>query len=457
MHKIWAKEALTGTGWQSDVVVTVAEDGAISEVSPASEGSTANARRVGVLLPAPVNLHSHAFQRAMAGMTERRGPDARDTFWTWRRLMYRFLDQLTPDDIEAIAAFVQMEMLEAGYAGSVEFHYLHHQADGTPYADIAELASRIVAASNVSGIGLTLLPVLYQRGGCDDRPLVGGQRRFGNDPERYARLFEAAKAAMGKASTDAVLGVAPHSVRAVTEEGIATALSLVGDGPVHIHAAEQVGEVEEFEAATGARPVEWLLANQPVGERWCFIHATQMAPEETVGLAKSGAVAGLCPYTESSLGDGIFDGVRFRDNGGLFGIGSDSNIRIALSEELRTLEYSQRLRDRCRAIYATAEKSTGRNLFEGAVAGGARAGRRQSGVIAEGRLADMLALDTDHIDLAGRSGDEVLDAWIFAGDDTMVSDVWSAGRHRVSEGRHVDRDAIEHRYRQAVMSLRERL
>ena len=458
MRKIWADQALVPDGWRSGVAVAIDDAGCIAAVETGLESPGEEAiEHVGILLPAPTNLHSHAFQRAMAGMTERRGPDARDTFWTWRRLMYRFLDVLTPDDIEAIAAFVQMEMLEAGYAASVEFHYLHHRPDGTPYADLAELSVRIAAAAGESGIGLTLLPVLYQQGGCDGRPLVGGQLRFGNDPERYARLFEGAEAALKALPADARIGVAPHSLRAVNAEGLAAAVALAGRRPVHIHAAEQVGEVTEVEAAMGARPVEWLLENQPVGPNWCFIHATQMEPEETKALADSRAVAGLCPITESSLGDGIFDAVRFLDHGGLFGIGSDSNIRIALSEELRTLEYSQRLRERARAILATPQASTGRVLFSGAVAGGARAGGRPSGAIEVGRLADLVALDRTAIDLEGRTGDEILDAWIFAADDRVVSDVWSAGRHVISCGRHANRDAITKRYRETVATLRERV
>lgn len=458
MRKIWADQALTPDGWRSGVAVAIDEAGCIASLETGLEAPGEPAvERVGVLLPAPTNLHSHAFQRAMAGMTERRGPDARDTFWTWRRLMYRFLDELTPDDIEAIAAFVQMEMLEAGYAASVEFHYLHHRPDGRPYDDLAELSARIAAAASESGIGLTLLPVLYQQGGCDGRPLVGGQLRFGNDPDRYARLFEGAGAALKALPADARIGVAPHSLRAVDAEGLAAAVALAGTRPVHIHAAEQVGEVAEVQAAMGARPIEWLLENQPVGSTWCFIHATQMEPEETTALAKSGAVAGLCPLTESSLGDGIFDGVRFLEQGGTFGIGSDSNIRISLSEELRTLEYSQRLRERARAILATPQASTGRVLFSGAVAGGAQAAGRPSGAIEAGKLADLVALDRAAIELDGRTGDEILDAWIFAADDRVVSDVWSAGRHVVSCGRHANRDAITKRYRKTVAALRERV
>ncbi|MGI9407377.1 MAG: formimidoylglutamate deiminase, partial [Hyphomicrobiaceae bacterium] len=383
MQVVWAEQALTADGWRNGVRVAIGGDGRIVEVAADTKPEGV---RAGVLLPAPVNLHSHAFQRAMAGMTEARGPDPQDSFWTWRKLMYRFLEQLTPDDVEAIAAFVQMEMLEAGYAAVGEFHYLHHGPDGTPYDDVAELSARIAAAASQTGIGLTLLPVLYEHGGCDGRALGPGQVRFGNDPDVFHRLFDRATTACAALPDDVRIGVAPHSLRAVSREGLKFAVELAPGAPVHMHIAEQTAEVGEVEAAWGARPVDWVLTNHDVDERWCLIHATQTIPRETGMLARSGAVAGLCPITESSLGDGIFDGVRYLEHGGRFGLGSDSNIRISLAEELRTLEYSQRLRDRGRAVLATPDASTGRVLFEGAAKGGAQAAGRDCGAIAPGRL-----------------------------------------------------------------------
>ena len=392
----------------------------------------------------------------MAGLTERRGPDPSDSFWTWRQLMFRFLDQLSPHDVEAIAAFVQMEMLEAGYGASVEFHYLHHAPGGRPYNDLAEMSARIAAAARTSGIGLTLLPVLYQWGGLDRRPLAPGQDRFGNDPARFARLVEGAAAAVADLPPDCRLGIAPHSLRAVDAEGLAAAISLAR-GPIHMHLAEQVAEVDEVEAATGARPVAWLLDHVPVDRDWCLIHATQMTPDETLRLAATGAVAGLCPITESSLGDGIFDGVRWLGAGGAWGIGSDSNIRIALTEELRTLEYSQRLRDRSRAALARPDASTGRVLWEGAAQGGAHAAGRDAGAIAPGRLADLVAVGDLGPDGIGRTGDLRVDTLIFARDDRDVTDVWSAGRHLVREGRHVSHDAITAAYAEVMARLRHDL
>ena len=451
MTLIRASHALLPSGWARDVAVEIDDaTGCIARVTP---GAAPAGHRTGILLPAPANAHSHAFQRAMAGLTETRGPDPEDTFWTWRRLMYRFLDRLTPEQVQAIAAQVQMEMLEAGYATNVEFHYLHHQPDGTPYDDIAEMAARIVEAAGETGIGLTLLPVQYEFGGTDRRPLGPGQIRFGNPPERFARLVEASRAALAALPPDARLGVAPHSLRAVAPQALRDAVALAQGGPVHMHLAEQQAEVDEVQAAYGARPVEWLLDHAPVGDEWCLIHCTQMQPYETQALARSGAVAGLCPITESNLGDGIFDGQRWMAAGGRIAVGSDSNIRIALAEELRTLDYSQRLRDRCRAALATPDQSTGRRVFAAVTAGGAQAAGRHSGQIAPGFLADLMALDDSHPDLAGREGDTLLDVWIFAGDDRLVRDVWAAGRHMVRDGRHVARDGILRRYRHALGPL----
>lgn len=445
---IHAERALLPEGWASDVGVRI-EGGRVVAVGPAMGG-----QRVGCLLPAPVNLHSHAFQRAMAGMTERRSA-GQDSFWTWRSLMYRFLDRLTPEDVEAIAAQVMVEMAEAGFAAVAEFHYLHHQPGGVPYANLAEMSERIVNAAEGTGFGLTLLPVLYQRGGCDGRALSAGQTRFGNDPERFARLWEGAATAV-KRLPDGATGVAPHSLRAVDVAGLQMAERLAPDAPIHIHLAEQVAEVEEVSAAYGARPVEWLLANAAVDGRWCPIHCTQMTEAETVALARSGAVAGLCPITEANLGDGIFDGVRFAGAGGRWGVGSDSNVRISLAEELRLFEYSQRLRDRGRAMLAEGSRSTGRVLWEGAVQGGAMAAGRASGAICEGAVADLVALDMGSVHLAGREADEILDAFVFAGNDALVAEVWSAGRHIVTGGRHVARERVEGRFRAVMAGLRER-
>lgn len=453
MTRVWAKTALLPEGWASDVAIEIT-GGRIAAITP---GAPARGHRVGLLLPAPVNVHSHAFQRAMAGLTEARGPDPKDSFWTWRRAMFRFLDQLTPAHVEAIAGFVQMEMLEAGYATNAEFHYLHHQPGGAPYGLLCETSERIAAAAAQSGIGLCLLPVHYQFGGCDGRALGAGQVRFGTDFEQFRALHAGAAEVLRDLPGDARVGAAPHSLRAVGRDVLRGFAAAFPDGPLHMHLAEQSAEVEEVQDRWGARPVDWALEHIGPDARWCLIHCTQMTPAETAALAKTGAVAGLCPITESNLGDGIFDGMGWAAQGGRMAIGSDSNIRISLTEELRTLEYSQRLRDRSRAAFAVPGRSTGRQLFDAVTAGGAQASGRRTGKLAVGHWADLLALDTAGVHLAEREGDTALDAWIFAGDDRLVQDVWAAGRHMVQGGRHIHRDALTGAYRAALHDLRAAL
>ncbi len=454
MKTIWAEKALTAEGWRDNVRIDIDRHGRIQSISA---DTPAEGYRTGILLPAPSNLHSHSFQRAMAGMTEGRGPNANDSFWTWRRLMYQFVSQLQPDDIEAIAAFAQMEMLEAGFSAVAEFHYLHHQPGGKAYDDVAELSNRIMAAADETGNGLTLLPVLYEQGGCDGRALEGGQLRFSNSAESFLKLHQGTAKNIATLPDDARLGFAAHSLRAVSRDGLKDTLSSLPDGPIHIHIAEQQAEVEEVKAAWGQRPVAWLFENHQVDQRWCLVHATQMDPQETKQLATSNAVAGLCPITECNLGDGIFDGDRYFKNQGRFGIGSDSNIRISLTEELRTLEYTQRLRDQARAVLAKPAASTGRVLIEEAALGGAQAAGRESGSIAVGLFADFFALDKNDTALFDKDGDMILDSYIFAGDDRLVTDCWSAGRHVVQSGCHVKRDAITTRYRQVIGALKARL
>lgn len=454
MKTIWAKTALLPNGWASDVRVDVGDNGRIASVQ---SGVPPVGTPTDMLLPAPVNVHSHAFQRAMAGLTERRGPNPNDSFWTWRQLMFRFLDRLTPEHVEAITAFVQMEMLESGYATNAEFHYLHHQPGGAPYDNIAEMSTRVASAASQSGIGLCLLPVHYEFGGCDKRDLAAGQIRFGNDLDRFLTLRDGAITALTALPQDTSHGVAPHSLRAVGKESLRVYQSHIPTGPIHLHLAEQVAEVDEVLARWGARPVEWALDNMGLDARWCLIHCTQMTPYETVRLAQSGAVAGLCPITESSLGDGIFDAVLWLDAGGKIAIGSDSNIRISLSEELRTLDYSQRLRDGTRSSLASPEMSTGRRMFAEILRGGTQATQRKTGRVEAGYWADMVSLDTDNPHMWGRSGDAALDTWIFAGDDRLVRDVWSAGRHMVKDGEHVARAGIVAAYKRTIEALKDAL
>lgn len=455
MTKIRADKALATDGWKSDIDVHIAQDGRVEAIA---EQQGASEQKAELLLPSPTNLHSHSFQRAMSGLTEARGPDASDSFWTWRRLMYRFLQQLTPEQVEIIAALVFMEMAEAGYSAVAEFHYLHHARNGRQYENIAELAERVASAASDVGLGLTLLPVHYEFGGCDGRALEGGQKRFGNTKDSFAELFNAAECIVGSGPSDWNLGVAPHSLRAVDHEGLRQAVELAPGRPFQMHLAEQEAEVEQIEAFFGARPVDWILDNMPVDDRCCFIHCTQMTEAETLNLAKSGVVAGLCPITESNLGDGIFNGSTFLSANGEIGFGSDSNVHISLWDELKTLEYSQRLRDRLRAIFATSWKSTGRVLFDASIAGGAMAAGRRSEGIQAGQWADLIGLSTENEFLCGRKEDALLDSLVFSGGgQSNILDVWSAGRHIVQDGRHVARDRISRKFVSVLRELEQEI
>ncbi|MDB5395074.1 MAG: N-formimino-L-glutamate deiminase [Rhodospirillales bacterium] len=441
--------ALLPDGWARNVRLTLAY-GRIALVERDVAAVTGD-QRAGIALPGMPNLHSHAFQRGMAGLTERRGKD-HDSFWTWRTLMYRFVERITPDDLEAIAAQAYVEMLEAGFTRVGEFHYLHHGAGGQAYADIAEMGTRIAAAAAQAGIGLTLLPVFYAHGGFGGLPPGAMQSRFLNDLDSYAELIAASRGAA--AGLDgAVVGIAPHSLRAITPDELAAILPLAPASPIHIHVAEQLKEVADCKDWTGARPVEWLLDHNPVDPRWCLVHATHMTEAETVRLAASGAVAGLCPITEANLGDGLFPAPSFRDAGGAFGIGTDSNVLISVAEELRLLEYGQRLQGRVRNIMAAGpDQSTGRALFDMALLSGARALGAESG-LKVGAPADIVSLKSDHPVLVARGGDEILDSFIFAGGYGLISDVWRGGRKLVSDGMHRDRAVIAAHYGRTLERL----
>ncbi|MFZ5618562.1 MAG: formimidoylglutamate deiminase [Pseudomonadota bacterium] len=450
MTVVFANRARLSAGWAADVSVKI-ENGRIAEIETGAAPAV-DAVRVDTLLPALANVHSHSFQRAMAGMTEYRS-SGRDTFWTWRELMYRFADKITPDEIEAVAALVFLEMQERGYASVGEFHYLHHQRGGAPYPALDELSQRIFAAAAATGIGLTLLPVLYIYGGAGKKPLAPEQLRFGNDVERFNRLVAESRNKAKSVGADARVGIAPHSLRATSPDDLKRVIGLNPEGPIHIHIAEQPKEVTDVEAWLGARPVEWLLANAPVDARWCLVHATHMTETETRSMAASGAVAGLCPITEANLGDGPFNGTLYLQAGGAFGVGSDSNVRISLTEELRTLEYAQRLRDLSRNVLAAGSASVGDTLYLGAAMGGARALGREAGVIEAGRLADLVAIDSKAPTLCALEDGRLLDGLCFAAGDDVVTDVWAAGRHTVRGGRHYARDQIIANYRKAVAAL----
>ena len=434
--KLFAELALTPEGWVNNVRVTYDQHGRITTVESGVEASPEDQNlRNRILLPALSNLHSHSFQRAMSGLTEKR-LEKRDSFWSWRELMYSFLERLTPEQIEAIAALVFMEMLECGYTSVGEFHYVHHQLGGQHYENIAETSCRIINAAKKSGIGLTHLPVFYMQGGLNGKKLADGQLRFGNEQDEFLLLLEQAQFALRDAPEDYALGMAPHSLRAVSPEALKGIIDARTSGPVHIHIAEQIKEVEDVKENYGALPVEWLLQNVSVDSRWCLIHATHMTPEETQNLAKSGAVVGLCPITEANLGDGVFDGSGLLSSGGKYGIGSDSNVFIALTEELRLLEYSQRLVRKERNVMINNTGSVGRAIYNDALSGGAQALERKSGSIAPGFWADFLTLDAEDLSMWGCKDDEFLDRWIFTSADSLVREVWSAGRQMGTHGQN---------------------
>ncbi|UIJ44347.1 formimidoylglutamate deiminase [Sphingomonas cannabina] len=443
MQRLWFEQAWLPDGWARSVLVTVA-DGRIASVEPGAEPG--DAERHGAAIPGLGNVHSHGFQRGMAGLSETRG-QPEDDFWSWREVMYRFLDRLTPEDVAAITAQAYVEMLETGYTRVGEFHYLHNDISGERYADPAEMAGAIVAAAEAAGIGLTLLPVFYAHSDFGGVAPVPGQRRFVSDVDGFAELVEASRAHL---KGDANLGIAPHSLRAVTPEELDAILPVAGGGPIHIHAAEQQREVEACLAWSGARPVEWLLDHAPLDPRWCLIHATHLTDGECDRLATSGVVAGLCPVTEANLGDGIFPATHYLARGGRIATGTDSNICVDAAGELRALEYSQRLRDRRRVLTADeAAPSAGTRLFRDALAGGAQALGVRGGLVV-GAAADIVSFAMSHPCFAAADPATILDRWVFAGRAGLIDRVWRAGRLCVEGGRHVAAEAVAVRYAQAM-------
>jgi formiminoglutamate deiminase len=448
MVSLWFQNALLSSGWAERVRFNL--NGGRIEFVETGVDAKAGDERHGVAIPGLCNVHSHAFQRGMAGLAETRGP-AGDNFWTWREVMYHFLDRLSPDDVETIASLAYVEMLETGFTRVGEFHYLHQDPKGAAYANISELAERIASAAKETGIGLTLLPVFYAHSNFGGAAPAPGQRRFINSIASFTKLMQRC-AAITSRLDDANFGVAPHSLRAATEEELKAIIPLALGGPVHIHAAEQTKEVEDSIAFCGARPVEWLLDHAHVDQHWCLVHATHMTDAETKRLAASGAVAGLCPITEANLGDGVFPAEDYLNQGGRFGVGTDSNVQIDAGAELRLLEYAQRLAHRGRNLLAPSQgRSTGRILFDHALAGGAQALGQKTHGLAQGAAADIVSLDPSDPTLAGRRGNALLDSWIFAGGRPDC--VWRYGRKLVERGRHRSRDGIATRYGDMIRRL----
>jgi len=457
--KIVAAHALLPEGWAREVLIEVGANGRIGAVTSNAPRTDAAAERIeGFVVPGMPNVHSHAFQRAMAGAAEARArPD--DSFWTWRELMYRFAGRITPGQMGDVAAWLYVEMLKAGYTSVAEFHYVHHDVGGKPYADPAQMSHPIVAAARDAGIALTHLPVLYQHGGFGEAPALSSQARFIHSAETYASLLEALHGSYGNAP-DVRIGVAFHSLRAVAPRSMGPTLAaldcLDATAPVHIHAAEQAKEVEDCIAWSGSRPVAWLLDHHAIGPRWCLVHATHLDAGEIGRLAASAAVAGLCPTTEANLGDGIFPARAYLGAapGGRIAIGSDSHVEVSVAGELKLLEYGQRLVSGARSALASGlQPSPAERLHAAASAGGAQALGIDAGRIASGCRADLVVLDSGHPALWNKAPRQALDAWVFAGDGTCVRDVMVGGAWRIRDRHHPREREIGARFRAAQAAL----
>jgi formimidoylglutamate deiminase len=458
---LFAEYAYLPDGWRRNVLLEWDANGTLQRVTPDTPAPASSVTRAaGPVLPGMPNLHSHAFQRAMAGLTEYRA-NATDNFWSWRDLMYRFAAKISPEGLAAIAQWLYIEMLKAGYTSVCEFHYVHHTTDGSRYAHAPELAERVVDAARASGIGMTMLPVLYQYSGFGARAPRDDQQRFINTPDSMLDLLGQLRAARPE-SAALRYGVAPHSLRAVSGDSLRALLEgldgmdgIAPGAPVHIHIAEQTAEVDACVESEGARPVQWLLDRFNVDERWCLVHATHVDSKETLALAKSGAVAGLCLTTEANLGDGIFPAQEYLDAQGHFGVGSDSHIGVDWRAELRLLEYGQRLTRRQRNVLASAQSThVADRLFAAALVGGARATGRAVNGLQAGQRADWLVLDANHASIAEHAPDAWLSGIVFCEHgETPIRDVYAGGEKVVENRRHRDESRAYAQYRVALAEL----
>ncbi|MEQ7918797.1 formimidoylglutamate deiminase [Xanthomonas sp. WHRI 1810A] len=452
MSVFFAERALLPSGWANNVRFDVSPDGLLTQVLADADSDGAE-RLSGPVVPGMPNLHSHAFQRAMAGLAEVAG-NPNDSFWTWRDLMYRLVGQISPEQLGVIARQLYIEMLKGGFTSVAEFHYVHHDTDGKPYANPTELALRVSEAASSVGIGLTLLPVLYSHAGFGGQTPNDGQRRFINSTQGYLDL-QASLQPIIKTQPAQALGLCFHSLRAVTPHQVSDVLA--GSDPqcpVHIHIAEQQKEVDDCLSWSGRRPLQWLYENVDVDQRWCLVHATHADADEVALMANSGAVAGLCLTTEANLGDGIFPAVDYIAQGGRWGIGSDSHVSLSVVEELRWLEYGQRLRDQRRnRLFRSDQPMVGRTLYDAALVGGAQAMGQPIGALEVGKRADWLVLDGNDPYLATASGDAILNRWLFAGSDRQIRDVMVNGRWVISDGRHADEDDSNQAFARVLRQL----
>lgn len=453
MTELFVKQALLPDGWKKDVSLVIGPDGTFSSVKADTQPS-ARAEQLDVALPSQISLHSHAFQRGMAGLAERRQTPS-DTFWTWRTLMYKLAGSISPEQMQVIGAYLYMEMLRAGYTQVAEFHYMHRDKAGALYNNPAEMALRVVSGAQTVGLGITVLPTLYMYSGFGERSLLDEQKRFASTPDLIMRICQEV---MRTAGVSALVnaGVGLHSLRAADMSSIKSLLDgTVGNVPIHIHISEQMGEVEQCVAATGRRPVDYLFEHISIDARWCLVHATHLSDLEVEKIAKSNAVAGLCPITEANLGDGFFPFVDYVNLNGRFGIGSDSNILISPAEELRTLEYGMRLsaQSRCVALPRGKSGSTGAWLYQQAIAGGAQACGFDKWGLIEGARADICTVDIGKLILPHLDGDAILDAALFSLPAFPVEHVMCAGVWQVRDGRHPLQDTLTSQFRNAMSKI----
>jgi formimidoylglutamate deiminase len=458
VQKLWSASALLPEGWAKGVEISIDYTGDITQVltdAPYSDGE-----RIGTLIPGIPNVHSHAHQLAMAGLGERAGQTvdtAKDSFWTWRKVMYHYLERIQPKHLFRISSQLYLEMLKAGYTSVGEFQYLHHDFHGNPYDDPAEMSLQCMSAAASVGIGFTALPVLYRYGGFGETEPLEGQRRFLNNSDEFVGIVGSLQAA-SRENPNTTVGIAPHSLRAISKSLLNDVLSSCDNNlaAIHLHIAEQTREVDECLAWSQQRPVDWLFDNFDVDHNWCLIHATHMSPEETLKMAKSGCIAGLCPTTEANLGDGFFNATEYFKANGRWAIGSDSHISIDPVEELRWLEYGQRLSTHNRNVLTSTEKpNTGRNLLDASLDGGAQACGRKIGRISPGYRADFVALNDQHPRLYGRTQDDLIDSWIFSGNSNLVSNVYVGGHKVIDQGHHAQEEAIAHKFRNTLDELAE--
>ena len=450
------KKALLSQGWAKNVRLGVDDKGLIVSLQ-ANVLAEQDDHRLGLVIPGLVNCHSHAFQRAMAGLTEYQVSPT-DTFWSWRKTMYRFANLVSPEDLQDIASYLYLEMIKQGYTSVAEFHYVHHQPNGKPYSSVSQLSQSVINAANIAGINLTLLPVLYMNAGFGDQALLDDQKRFGNSVDSYLALHDEATRYCSHQSQHS-LGMALHSLRAVPASSMTEVISHFKDRahscPIHIHIAEQTQEVEQSIKALGKRPVEWLLDKYDIDKQWCLIHATHMTPKETAQVAKSGATVVICPTTEANLGDGLFPLRQYLDDGGQIAIGSDGNTCTNPMEELRWLEYGQRLLSRTRNVASDdRERHTGTNLYRHCLEGGARSIGQKPGALTLGGRADLIVLDDNSADLANIAADSILDVLIFGTSQSLIKDVMVNGTWKITNYHHADEERIRNTFISATRALR---